>query len=99
MCCYDELARCVRHRHVDLKLVDAFGGHLHGTLADDAAQHVYILAARGVGYRLANQRTAEAERPAVGRHTSTRLAWLEWSGASHRTAPANVRRAVEGDVA
>ena len=36
---------------VDPKLVRAFVRHLRGKLGDDDAQPVYVLAARGVGYR------------------------------------------------
>ena len=57
LCSNEDLARRVRHRHVDLKLVRLlgrrlFGRRLRGQLADDAGQPVYILTARGVGYRL-----------------------------------------------
>ena len=52
MCSYDNLARRVRHRHVDLKLVRVFGERRHGKLGDDAAQLVCILTARGLGYRM-----------------------------------------------
>ena len=38
-------------RTVDPKLVLVFVRHLRGKLGDDAAQPVYVLAARGVGYR------------------------------------------------
>ena len=53
VCSYDELARRVRHRHVDRKLGRTLGWRLRGELGDDGSQPVYILTARGVGYRMA----------------------------------------------
>ena len=54
VCSYDDLARRVwRRSRVDPKLVRAFVRRLRGKLGDDAARPVYILTARGVGYRMA----------------------------------------------
>ena len=52
-CSHDDLARSVWRRHVDPKLVHAFVQRLLGKLGDDDAEPVYILTARGVGYRMA----------------------------------------------
>ena len=54
VCSYDDLARRVWGRnHVDPKLVRAFVRRVRGKLGDDAAEPVYILTERGVGYRMA----------------------------------------------
>ena len=54
MCSYDDLARLVWGRsRVDPKLVRAFVRRLRGKLGDDAAEPVYVLTERGVGYRMA----------------------------------------------
>lgn len=42
----------VQQANVDPKLVHAFAGDRLGALAVDAARRVYILATRGVGYRM-----------------------------------------------
>ena len=54
VCSYGDLARRVWGRnHVDPKLVRAFVRRVRGKLGDEAAEPVYILTERGVGYRMA----------------------------------------------
>ncbi len=54
VCSYDDLARSVWGRsRIDPKLVRAFVRRVRGKLGDDAAEPVYILTERGVGYRMA----------------------------------------------
>ena len=54
VCSYRDLARRVwsRREHVDPKLVRAFVRRLRGKLGEDAAEPVYVLTERGVGYRM-----------------------------------------------